>query len=78
MLILIDSICKHFVLTQFPFGGDVSSLLPMRSSAGLDRRPEPYGRGGDFFYGGERMPPIRGRPHRGEKMYRPDFIELAG
>jgi len=34
LLILIDSICKHFVLTQFPFGGDVSVILPMRSSAG--------------------------------------------
>ena len=41
---------KHFGAPQQPFGGDVSIILPMRSSAGLDRRPEPSGRGGDFFY----------------------------
>src|ERR1035438_7086357 len=62
-----------FGAPQQPFGGDVSIFLPMRSSAGIDRRPEPSGRGGDFFYGGERMQPIRGASSSGRKDVQAGF-----
>src|ERR1017187_5024449 len=45
----------------------------MRSSAGIDHRPEPFGRGGDFFYCGERMPAIRGASSSGRKDVQAGF-----
>ena len=39
-------------VSQQPFGGDVSILLPLHRSVPCHRRPGPRGRGGDFFCSG--------------------------